>query len=108
MKTMEFRYLGVQPRTGRREYEFLVPVATGDPENVVLAIDDVYFTTRQLSFQEAPDLCYQKLRAEVLAEAAIPASIEITSADLDHYRQTHVRSGTGRAKRPKRAMNGLF
>lgn len=104
MKAMEFRYLGVQPRTGRREYEFSVPVPDRDPASVVLVIDDVYFTTKQLSFQEAPDLCYQKLRTEFLAAMPVRGSIEITSEDLAHYRLTHERSGATRGKRPKRPL----
>jgi hypothetical protein len=99
MKAMEFRYLGVQPRVGKREYAF--SVADKESQNVVLVIDDAYFSSRQLSFQEAPDLCYQKLRTAFEAETPIRASIEITSDDLAHYRETHVHSST-RGKRNKR------
>lgn len=86
-KSVSIRYVGVNPVAGRREYGFEVEDA--EVRRVVVAVRDTDFSSRQLSFQEAPDLCYQKLRAEIEAERSLGAPLWITPEDLARYRETH-------------------
>ncbi len=90
--TMRLRYLGVLPQLGRREYSFSIEDKEKSPRQVVLTIEDGVFLTRELTFQEAPDLCYQKLLTELsneTAEAHLPDRASVTRADIAQYRNSH-------------------
>jgi len=85
-------YVGVSSRSGAREYQFIVENHDQPGREVVLAISDSVFTERQLSFQEAPDFCYQKLKGKLENEAAdgpIRSRELITPLDVARYRDTH-------------------
>lgn len=100
MKSMsaKLRYLGVSALVGTREYEFVA----GDEANqhFTLIVRAADFSSNQLSFQEAPDLCYQKLKAELEAATEMPAGSQIwvTSEDLARYRESHQRAKTLRGR----------
>ena len=96
--SMPLRYVGVSPLAGRREYEFVVPDQEG--RHFTISIRDADFSSHQLTFQEAPDLCYQKLRAQLVGAIDIPTDgpIWVTPADLALYRESHKRSPNIRGK----------
>ena len=85
------RYVGVFPKNGYREYDFRVEAEDKSVRQVVLVIDDILFLERQLMFQEAPDLCYQKLRMNLIDEtvAQIGARVRVTPLDVASYRDSH-------------------
>ena len=58
---LQLRYLGVIPQAGFVEYGFRVEDTDKNIRQVVLTIEDAFFQKNGLMFQEAPDLCYQKL-----------------------------------------------
>jgi len=86
------RCIGVVPRTGYREYGFSIEDSDKALRRVVLTIADDMFSSRQLLFQEAPDLCYQKLLEDLgneTSEAPIRNRRAIGSSDVERYRGTH-------------------
>jgi hypothetical protein len=90
---MQLRYLGVIPQTGYIEYGFRVTEKDKSVRQVVLTIDDAFFQRNDLKFQEAPDLCYQKVLMDLnntRSDSGIPpASIPVTALDIANYRDLH-------------------
>ena len=86
------RYLGVIPQTDYLEYGFRIEEGVKDPRLIVLTLESGFFKKYDLKFQEAPDLCYQKLLAELRNETAeLPVSprFSVTASDIAHYRESH-------------------
>ena len=89
---LQLRYMGVFPQSGHREYRFRIENEGSEIRDVSLTIDDHLFGTKRLMFQEAPDLCYQKLLTEVRNEnrdVPILKRAAITAIDIKSYRESH-------------------
>lgn len=89
---LQLRYLGVIPQAGYREYGFHVLGEKEDVRQVVLTIDNQLFRQCQLMYQEAPDLCYQKLLKDLsneTTESPICSRMAVSTADIASYRDTH-------------------
>jgi hypothetical protein len=59
---------------------------------VVLTIENAFFRRNDLKFQEAPDLCYQKVLMDLTNEgpdSGIPDCAPVTALDIAHYRDLH-------------------
>jgi hypothetical protein len=91
---LRLKYLGVDPRIGHRDYGFSIEDKDKNLRQVVLSIEDSIFQEHQLMFQEAPDLCYQKILRHLGDETAEPFlnQVKITSADIAYYRDFHPNS----------------
>jgi hypothetical protein len=90
--TAKLRYIGVIPQEGCLEYGFQIEDKDKDPRLVVLMIESGFFKKYELMFQEAPDLCYQKLLADLrneTAELPITPHLSVTADDIAHYRGLH-------------------
>ncbi len=88
----QLRYLGVNPQAGCREYGFRIEDEDKRVRLVVLEIDLGVFERKELMFQEAPDLCFQKVLADLdneTADSRIGARVSVTAADISHYRELH-------------------
>jgi hypothetical protein len=86
------RYLGVISQTEFLEYGFQVEDKDKVPRLVILMIDSGFFKKYGLMFQEAPDLCYQKLLDEIrneTAELPVNPRFSVTESDIAHYRELH-------------------
>jgi len=86
------RYLGVIPQTGHREYGFNVEGEDKSVRQIILTIDDLVFSEKQLKFQEAPDLCYQKVKSDLANEdtsGLISSPVTVTLSDVASYRDSH-------------------
>jgi len=95
----QLRYLGVIPQTEYVEYGFEIEEKDKDPRLIVLMIDPALFKKHDLMFQEAPDLCYQKLLAEIqneTAELQISPRFYVTESDITTYRELHPTAKTRR------------
>jgi hypothetical protein len=82
----------VIPQAGYREYGFRVEDKDKSVRQIVLTIDDALFLQHRLMFQEAPDLCYQKVLMDLSNESAqspIYSRISVTESDIAYYRNTH-------------------
>ncbi|HTY64356.1 MAG TPA: hypothetical protein VMG30_19050 [Acidobacteriota bacterium] len=89
---MQLRYLGVLPQAGFFEYGFRIEDKDKGARQVVLTIADDFFLKNELKRQEAPDLCYQKVLADLSAEngdACFPLSTSVTALDIARYRDLH-------------------
>jgi hypothetical protein len=89
---MYLRYIGVIPQTEGMEYGFHVEDKDKDPRLVVVMIESGFFKKYELMFQEAPDLCYQKLLADLRGETdelQVSPRLCITASDITHYRELH-------------------
>jgi hypothetical protein len=89
---LQLRYLGVIPQTGYIEYGFRITEKDKTVRQVVLTIEDAFFRRNDLKFQEAPDLCYQKVLMDLNNEkldSGIPSCIPVTALDIAHYRDLH-------------------
>jgi len=89
---LQLRYLGVFPHAGHREYRFHIEKEDSKIRSVSLTIDDHLFGTKKLMFQEAPDLCYQKLLMDICDETRaepILSRAAVTETDILSYRENH-------------------
>jgi hypothetical protein len=89
---LQLRYLGMLAHIGHREYRFQIESQDKTVRTVALTIDDGIFRTNQLMFQEAPDLCYQKMLADVAKEAdgsPICNQAPVSEAEVLSYRNAH-------------------
>lgn len=91
---MRLRYLGVIPQDGHRDYGFRVENKDREFRQVVVMIDNALFLKNHLMFQEAPDLCYQKVLMDVDNEpadavAGSTSTVSVTEIDIAHYRDLH-------------------
>ena len=99
--TMNLRYIGVIPQTDYMEYGFQIEDKDKDPRLVVLMIESGLFKQYALMFQEAPDLCYQKLLADLRNETVefpVHPRLSVTASDIEHYRESHP---IGKSSRPR-------
>ena len=89
---LQLRYLGMLPHIGHREYRFQIEADDKSVRTVALTIENLLFREYQLMFQEAPDLCYQKMLADVANEsggARICNIASVTESDITFYRNSH-------------------
>ena len=89
---LQLKYLGVIPQIGYVEYGFRIEDKDKSFRQVILTIEDALFQKNDLMFQEAPDLCYQKVLIGLSNESAnshIPARMPITALDIAQYRDSH-------------------
>jgi len=90
--TTHLRYIGVIPQTECLEYGFRIEDKDKEPRLVVLMIESAFFKRYALMFQEAPDLCYQKLLADLrneTAEEPVSDRLCVTVSDITNYRELH-------------------
>ena len=86
------RYIGVIPQTECLEYGFRIEDKDKEPRLVIIVIESEFFKKYALMLQEAPDLCYQKLLADLrneTAELPINPRLSITASDIACYRESH-------------------
>jgi hypothetical protein len=90
------QYLGFRANLLEREYTFQVREAGAERE-FTLNIANEAFLSHRVRYQDAPDICAQRLQAELAANANHPLETQyvITHAELDAYR-------TSRAEKPNR------
>jgi len=101
---LQLKYIGVNPQRGFREYSFTIEDKDKVIRQVSLIIDDGVFTQNQLMFQEAPDLCYQKLLWDMeheTAEAPISNRASVTPTEIALYRDAHPMGKQRSKPRPK-------
>ena len=89
---LKLKFLGVIPRIGYVEYGFRIEAEDDSFRLVVLTIKDAFFQGNSLMFQEAPDLCYQKILMDLDKETTgskIPSRMSVTASDIAYYRDLH-------------------
>jgi hypothetical protein len=94
------QYVGFEAKALVREYNFIVRRALNETTEFTLTIGNDAFTSRRVSFQDAPDICSLRLHRElaVFGRQTPHANYRISETDLDDYRRSHA---------PKTARQGL-
>ena len=98
---MHLRYIGVIPQTECLEYGFRIEDKDKDPRLVIMIIESGFFKKYELMFQEAPDLCYQKLLVDLrneTVELPISPRLSVSASDIAHYRELHP---IGKLRKPR-------
>ncbi len=87
----QLSYLGVIPKPEYSEYGFRITNEDKTARLLILTIANSVFLRKQLLVQEAPDLCYQKVLADLRSEipTLVEDSVEVTESDLLQYRSSH-------------------
>ena len=87
----QLRYLGMVSQPEYSEYGFRVETEDKSTRLLTLTIANSVFRSKQLMIQEAPDLCFQKILAELRNEAGdpFPEQIVISESDIVEYRASH-------------------
>lgn len=98
--SVNVQYLGFKAKPTVREYSFLLRGMSSEPHEITFTILNEIFTSRRLSFQDAPDICSLKLHRELADSANNPlrAYYRISETELDAYRDSH----------PSGAAKGLY
>ena len=97
---LQLRYLGVIPKSRHFEYGFHIEAKDKSIRLVILMIEGCFFERNDLMYQEAPDLCYQKVLADLDTEtddARIPSRVPVTGLDVSRYRELHPNTKSRRA-----------
>jgi hypothetical protein len=97
------RFLGVIPQSEYTEYGFSIEDEDKSRRRVVLTIKNALFRQNNLMFQEAPDLCYQKVLAglgEETSDCRIPTLMPVTPEDIIQYRDLHPKTKNRKHSRP--------
>jgi len=95
--TLHVAYMGFTTSGKAREYRLR---AQDGPvfRDFVRAIALEAFASRRARYQDAPEICFQKLQDELAAcESTLPETyVSLTDADLDAYRVAHAPKPTRR------------
>jgi len=85
------QYMGFKAKAIVREYSFLVRESPTDTQEITFTILNEAFTSRRLSFQNAPDICSLKLHRELADTANNPMKTHyrISESELDEYQESH-------------------
>lgn len=89
---MTIQYLGFELKSRGRDYRYRVVDPKSETREFTLTILNQAFASRQVPYQDAADLCYQKLRRDLATETAenpIPRHHTVSSVELDLYRERH-------------------
>lgn len=94
------RYLGFRATTEGREYSLQVS-GEGEPRLFLFFIGHQAFASRQLSFQDAPDLCYARMQGDLSANPELlPGPCrELTPDELLAYHRARLSPSTARRRR---------
>jgi hypothetical protein len=91
-ESIRLRYVGMLPLMGHREYRFQIEAVDKSFRTIALTIDDIIFRKNLLMFQEAPDLCYQKMLTDCAKESIdypLCNLAPVTEAEVATYRMAH-------------------
>jgi hypothetical protein len=95
-------YMGFKTDGSGRQYALRVRQATGEFHDFTLAIPLEAFVSHRARYQDAPEICYLKLRRELAAcSEGLPASfLNVTDAELEEYRLAHAPKTPQRRPKP--------
>jgi hypothetical protein len=105
VRPLTIRYLGFECTSEGRTYRLRVDAGLDEPRLYTVAIPSEAFDTRRARFQDAPELCFERLQRELEANAELPggATLVITTDDLDRYRSSQSRRSPAKKSRAPQA-----
>ncbi len=89
---MQIQYLGFQAKPRGREYLYRVIDAKSEPREFTFTIPNQTFVEKRLPYQDAADLCYQKLQRALDSETpmqSLPRHCTLSGHELEEYRDKH-------------------
>jgi hypothetical protein len=96
---MQIQYVGFQLKAHGRDYTYRVVDNQAEDREFIFTISNRAFAEKQLPFQDAAALCYQKLQKALPLETAenpLPRRTTLSDQELEVYREAH-RSGRKRS-----------
>ena len=88
---MQIQYVGFQLKAHGRDYTYRVIDKQSEDREFIFTISNRTFSEKQLPFQDAAGLCYQKLQKELPLETAdkpLPKRTTLSDQELDVYRES--------------------
>ncbi len=88
----QIQYTGFQLKPRGREYCYRVLDPKAEAREFTLTIPKRAFEDRHFPYQDAADLCYQKLQRDLLTETEelpLPPHIIVSDQELDDYLAKH-------------------
>lgn len=89
---MQIQYLGFELRPHGRDYTYRVIEAKRENREFTFTISNRAFAERHVPYQDAADICYQKLRKALGLESVeqpLPRRCTLLDQELDEYREKH-------------------
>jgi hypothetical protein len=88
---MQIQYVGFQLKAHGRDYTYRVIDKQAVDREFIFSISNRAFMEKQLPFQDAAALCYQKLQKALdleTAENPLPRRTTLSDQELDVYRES--------------------
>jgi len=89
---ISIQYIGFQVQSHGRDYSYYVLEPPSASRHFTFTISHQAFAERHIPYQDAADICYQKLQRDLLVETGerpLPPHCVISDQELDAYRDTH-------------------
>lgn len=89
---MQIQYLGFETKPRGRDYLYRVIDPKAPKREFTFTISNQAFAEKRVPFQDAADLCYQKLQKALdleTAEQPIAGHSTLSNQELDEYREKH-------------------
>jgi len=89
---VQIQYLGFQLKSRGREYLYRVINPKTENREFTFTISNVTFAEKHVPYQDAADVCYQKLRKDLdleTAEQPLPRHSTLSDQDLQAYREKY-------------------
>ena len=85
------QYVGFVSTPQAREYTFRIKEGAEEPREFRISISNEAFVSRRARYQDAAEICAQRLQRELAGAANRPAESDytITDAEIDAYRTAH-------------------
>jgi hypothetical protein len=89
--SMRVEYRGFISGEVFREYTLLIQDGAEAARSFVVAIPNAAFSDRRARFQDAPDICFQKVLKALGAVAQTPLTdrLSVSDEDLEDYKKAH-------------------
>ena len=95
----QIQYVGFQLKPGGRDYSYRVLNSKAETREFTFTVTNQAFLEKQIGYQDAAALCYNKLERELLTETAevpLQPHATITDQELEAYREEHRPAGKRR------------
>jgi hypothetical protein len=89
---ISIQYAGFQVQLHGRDYSYYVLNPPSASRHFTFTIPHQAFAERHILYQDAADLCYQKLQRDLVVETGEPpmqSHCIVSDQELDTYRDTH-------------------
>ena len=89
---MQIQYLGFHLKSHGRDYTYRVIDKRAEDREFTFSISNRAFVESRVPYQDAADLCYQKLQKALdleTAEQPLPRRSCLSNQELDEYREKH-------------------